>query len=447
MIRLIWFITKFAVLIALAVWLAENPGEVRIVWNDYLVQTSAAFLLVCVLGLVGASLLVYRGISFLRYGRRGLRLRRQLRRQNLGLVHLSKGFSALASGDAAAAGAKAVAARKMLGQSSPLINWLQAQAAQLSGDHATAGQIFLQLSKDHDGAPIGYRGLIAASLRAHDDDKAAGYVEQFAAHHPKSPWLHVARYEIAARRGAWVQAAESLRHATARQLLNHSAARRQQAAAMVAEARAARAENQLPRALQAAEHAQNIQPDWLPARIELVRTQAAMGYTRLALKKIEKFWDTTPHPELGALYLELLGDSDALKQYKKVGQLAVRAPQHPVSLLLLAQAAMAAQLWGEAASNLQRAAEIAPTRQTYLMLAQLDKANPLDRKPGHDWLQQAATAPIEASWRCHHCGHQTPQWEINCPQCGALNGIDWFDQYTAAKLIPEVTPEPEIYES
>ncbi|MGB4102321.1 MAG: heme biosynthesis HemY N-terminal domain-containing protein [Alphaproteobacteria bacterium] len=432
MIRLIWFIIKFAAIVMAAVWLAEHPGQVNIAWEDYQIKTTAAFLCVAVFLLVAACLLVYRLIRLVRYGPRGIRVRRKLHQQQMGLQRLSQGMAAIAGGDASEAAKMALTARKLLGHG-PLTHWLQAQAAQISGDHGTAGRLLTLLTQDPHSAPLGYRGLIAAALRDNDHAKAAMLIEEFAAKKPKAPWLQVARYELATRQGSWAKAATALRQASNQRLLDPATARRQEASLLVAEARAAIAQSQLPRALQVAEQALKLEPDWLPARIALVETQQAAGYGKLVIKRVEKFWDTSPHSELGALYRQQFDVLPPLKRYKRIEQLAQRAPHHPASLILVAEAAMAAELWGEARRALQRAADIGPTRQIYRLLADLAGQEGLDQKSIVEHLQRAATAPPEAAWRCRHCGHQTQHWEITCTQCGAISGIDWFDPYATPK--------------
>ncbi len=435
MIRLLWFVLKFTAVIALAVYLADEPGKLTLTWHGYAIETSAAVLCVGVFLLVAACLIAYRLVRLLRYGPRGMKVRRQLHNQQLGVQRLGQGFTALAAGDAAEAGKMALAARKLLGNTA-MTQWLQAQAAQLAGDHNSAQTIFNQLVKEKDTAMLGYRGLIGAALRQNNHARAAALVEDLAAAKPKAPWLQVARYEVASRQGAWAQAAQALRRASNQHLLEFGDVSQREAGLMIAEARAALKAEQTPRALQAAEQAQGTAPDWLPARIELVRTLLAGGYTKPALKRIEKFWDSTPHPELGALYLQALGEDAPLKQFKRIEQLCKTTPQHPASLVLLAQAALAAGLWGEASRHLQRAVELAPTRQTYLLLAELAEKENQPPNRVREALRQAAQAPQEAAWRCQHCGHTTPQWEINCPSCGNAMSIGWFDSYATAKTVP-----------
>ncbi len=439
MIKLVWYIIKIGVIIALAVWLADEPGKVSLVWQGYSVETSAAVLVVAVFLLVAACLLAYRLVRLLRYGPRGIKIRRRLHQQQQGLERLGQGYAALAAGDAAAAGKAALAARKQLGGNHVLTQWLQAQAAQLAGDQATATTIFTQLAQDKAHAALGYRGLIGTALRQNNNAQAAVLLEDLAKAQPKAPWLDVARYEVASRQGDWGRAAQALRRAGAQKLLEVADAGTREAALLLAEARTAVAQQEMPRALQLAEQAQGKAPDWLPARIELVRTLLAAGYIKPALKRVEKLWDVTPHPELGALYLRALGEEAPLKLFKRVEQLTRNTLQHPASLLLLARTATAAGLWGEATRHLQRAITLAPTRQMQVLAAEL--AEKENRPPNlvRDALRAAAQAPADPAWRCQSCGHETAQWEINCPACGAQHSILWHDAHAAPRL--EASPQ------
>jgi HemY protein len=431
-IRLAWFILKFVAVIALAVWLADEPGKLTLTWHGYAIETSAAALCFVIVLLVAACLLAYKLVRLLRYGPKGMKVRRALNNQQLGLRRLEQGFTALAAGDAAEAGKMALAARKLIGTTA-LTHWLQAQAAQLAGDHASADTIFQQLAKEKPTAVLGYRGLIGGALRQNNPAQAAALVEELSAVQPKTPWLQVARYEVASRQGAWAQAAQALKRANSQHLLEIGDVPQREAALLLAEARTALKAGEQPRALQAAEQAQSAAPDWLPARIELVRTLLAGGYAKPALKRIEKFWDSTPHPALGALYGEALGAEAPLKRFKHIEQLCRNTLQHPASLILLAEAALAAGLWGEAERHLQRAATLAPTRQVYRLQAELAEKDNQPPNKLREALRRAAEAPAEACWRCAHCGHSPAQWEINCVSCGTPMSVNWFDGSAAAK--------------
>ncbi len=165
--KLFGFVIRVALFVALAVWLADRPGTARIVWHDYVIETSAAVLGLGMLAVGFVFYLLFRFWHLLRHGPELWRMSRKLKKMQKGKDCLTQGLAAVAGGDAAEAGRFAVGARKLLGPS-VATRLLQAQAAQLAGDHRTARELFRALSEDSSSALLGYRGLIMEARRAND---------------------------------------------------------------------------------------------------------------------------------------------------------------------------------------------------------------------------------------------------------------------------------------
>ncbi len=146
-----WRALAFLALLALAafgaVWIADRPGTVTIVWNGYEVATSLAIGLVGVLvAAVAIGLLwaVVRGVIGLpEILVRGSRERRRAK----GFTALSRGMVAVGSGDPLAARRHASDAERLLGPE-PLTLLLKAQAAQISGDREAAENAFQRMADD-----------------------------------------------------------------------------------------------------------------------------------------------------------------------------------------------------------------------------------------------------------------------------------------------------------
>src|SRR3546814_4041454 len=73
---------------------------------------------------------------------------------------------------------------------------------------------------------------------------------------------------------------------------------------------------------------------------------------REAAKVVERSWPRTPSAELAALYGEVAPEAKPLEQVKRFGRLAALNPEHRESHLALAEANLAAGLWGEARRHL-----------------------------------------------------------------------------------------------
>lgn len=424
MIKLLSFILQIALLVAAAVWLADRPGTARIVWHDTVIETSAAFLGLCVLGIGYGLHLLLRAWHFLRHGPVLWRLNRRINKMKAGEDMLTRGLVALASGNAPEAGRLAIAARKSLDHMAAA-QWLQAQAAQLAGDRRAAQEIFRGLAAQDDTAVLGYRGLINEARREGKWDEVDRLVEALHKVKPATPWLSLIRMESAARRGLWLEAESALSQAAAAKLLDTAAGKRTRAALRLAAAREAAAVGDHTAALRAAEEAMQLCPDWAPAAVALPVALIAAGHNRAARRSVERTWKTLRHPELARILRRT--EDGPLDAFRAVERLVRGTEATAESRLALAEAALAADIWGEARRMLMDMVKSgAATQRTYKLLATLERRDRHDERAATAWLAKAPEVPADPAWLCATCGGMHEQWQPSCSHCGTFNGIEWL---------------------
>lgn len=423
MMKFFIFILQITALAAIALWLADRPGTAQITWHGTVIETSAAFLALCVLVLAFALHLLFRLWHLLRHGPANWRMRRKLQKAQQGQTQLTQGLIAIASGNATEAGRLAIAARKNIG-SGTAAQWLQAQAAQLAGDHRAAREIFRALAADPDAAVLGYRGLITEAKRAGKWDEVDRLMNELHRLKPSTPWLSLIRMESAARRRQWEEAESALSHAVAARLLDSEAGRRTRSALRIAASRAATMRGEFDVALQAAEQAAKQSPDWLPAIINLAETLAATGHDRAATRAIERAWKTHPHPQLAQIVKHQAATPlDAFKQTERLCRANESAAESHVAL---AEAALDADIWGEARRHLTASASSGTATQgIYKMLARLERREHGDERAATAWLAKAAEAAPDPAWLCRSCGGAHTQWQPVCAFCGAFDSLEW----------------------
>lgn len=422
--RLFFFLARLAVVVALAVWLADRPGAARIAWHGYIIETSAAVL---GLGALAGGVVFYLAFRFwhlVRHGPELWSMGRKIRKLKQGQGDLERGLVAIAGGDAAEAGRLAVAARRKLGVT-VATQWLQAQAAQLAGDRGAAQEIFQALAEKGESAALGYRGLIMEAKRRGDFAEASRLVDQLGAAKPSLPWLGLARFEMAARRQDWRGAKEALDEAARSGLLATARRKGLQAALLTASSQTEARSGRRDRALQEAEAAARLAPGWLPALINLAECQAAAGHRRAALRTVEKNWARAAHRQLAAVVRDAY--DRPLEVYRQL--VAVAGPagaDSPVSKLVLGEAALAASLWGEARRHLMAlVSQGQATRETYRLLAKLERRERGDEAAALLWLSKAADAAPDPAWLCRSCGGAHEAWQAVCAHCQSFGCLEW----------------------
>lgn len=439
MIRLLGFVFRIAIVIAVALWLADRPGTARIVWHDYVIESSAAFLGLCVFIIAFIFYLVFRLWHLIVHGPERWRLHRKLQKMRRGQEQLTKGLIAIAGGDAAEAGRFAVGARKLLGTTTAT-HLLQAQAAQLAGDHGAAREIFQALAADPASAVLGYRGLIMDARREGRWADVESLVDKLRAVRPDTPWLNLIRFELLARRREWIEAGAVLDRVAMARLLEPARTKQYRAAVLIAQSHNEARQGLAAKALQTAEQAVRPVPGWLPAVINLAQRQMAAGHRRAAHRTIEKNWAQTPHPQLAAVYR---GEhEDPLEAYKYTEHLCRGNEDNPVSRLALADAALAADVWGEARRHLiGLVSRNQATQGVYRLLARLERRESGNEKAALSWLMKAAEAAPDPAWLCHACGGTHDEWQATCRHCGSFNTIAWK---SVGQIVDERRPIVEL---
>src|SRR5438874_6509779 len=142
--------------VAVAVFLADRPGRVDIVWQGWQIQSSVGVL---VAAAVLAALVVWVLVSTLWLiisSPRRVLLSRRARQRRAGYRALAQGMVAVAAGDAQEAQRLARRADVLLADP-PLTLLLSAQAAQLNGDEGAAKRFFTAMLERRETEFLGLR--------------------------------------------------------------------------------------------------------------------------------------------------------------------------------------------------------------------------------------------------------------------------------------------------
>lgn len=446
-------IVVMAIMIALAVFVADRPGSVAISWQGWRIDTSVA---VMVLGTAFIAILAAALYNLLRRiigaPRAFLRSRRERRRRN-GYRALTQGMVAVAAGDAAEAQKLARKADVLLAEP-PLTLLLSAQAAQLNGDERAAQRYFTAMLERSETEFLGLRGLIMQALRGGDDAQALRLAERAKALRPRTPWVLKSLYELQARAGRWSAAEATLVEAIQRKTLPAPEGKHLRAVLLDEAARAAETEGRPTDAIRLAAKAQDLAPGFAPVAIAYARMLAVRGQDRPARKTLETAWRAAPHPDIAREYLKLYAAEPPLLRLKRLERLTTSHPDHAESHVALARAALEARLWGEARRHLAAAAgndlDTAPPRICRLM-AELEEAEHDDHGAARQWFARAAaTATTDPLYVCQSCGAESAQWTALCSRCRAVDTLRWQEARPAGAAPPPAVaavPAPPLLAS
>lgn len=423
--RMVWFALKLLAIIGAALWLVSQPGNVQFTWRDQIIETSLAAFALGLLGLILLILLSYRIWRFLIEGWQRWRLKRRLGRLERGQDDLGWALTALAAGDALESGRMAQRARKKLG-ASPLVLMLQAQAARASGDETSAIRQFRQLLTTPEGAILGMRGLLTLALQKNDWDEVTRLCDEAKQKQINMPWLSTVNYRLALRREDWDDAHRALSYAVSANQVPPESGTKQLAALWLAKAEQTEQAGRDQAALEHATEAYRLNPEWEPAQLAVAELQLKTGQRRAAGKLIEKHLRQQPHPQLAELYHQLHHDDLPLAYLQRLQKVIGTSDHNPAGQRILAAAALAADLWGEARRLLQVLVNSGQaTAGDYHQLARLERRERGDEAAALRWLSQSVRAMSDTQWVCHDCGAVATQWQPHCKGCHGFATLDW----------------------
>ncbi|MSP48678.1 MAG: heme biosynthesis protein HemY [Alphaproteobacteria bacterium] len=449
--RVLLYLVQLALIVTAAVWLADRPGEVRIDWLGWRVETSAAVLALLMVALAWA-LAVLRGLwRWMRRAPGAFVEARRERRREAGYEALGRGLAAVAAGDAVEARRLARKASGLLDEP-PLTRLLSAQAAQLGGDEAEAERQFQAMRADPATEFLGLRGLLAKALRDGDRASAVALAERALELKPNAPWLLKQTFALQAEAGRWRAAMATLADAAGRGAVVKEAARRARTALLTALAEESADPGEAKHLLvEAAELA----PGFAPAATQLARLHAAAGAERKAIKGLERAWNAAPHPDVARAWLQLRAEAPPLDRLRWLQRLTRSQGDHREARLALAEAALDAQLWGAARHQLQDLVA-QPTPRVVRLMARVEREERADVEGARAWLERIQSTGPDPAWVCGACGAQSTGWAARCGNCGAFDSLDWKSpprvqridrpppllMPAAADPVPQIPPAP-----
>lgn len=473
MLRALYTFIIVAILCGIAIWLADNPGELVMHWRGYEIRTSFVIGVAAMALAAFFVLLAYRvAVSFIETPASVSRFLEK-RRQQKGFLALSRGMVAVAAGDAAEAKRNAAQAHKLL-DAPPLTLLLAAQAAQLEGDEARATGYFEEMLAAPETEFLGLRGLFIQARRAGDREKALGYARRAFTLRPQTPWAAQAVFEIEAAGEDWDGALATLDRTVSAKLIARDEARRRRAVLLTAQAmtalEAARAQAPetrapaLEKALKLASEAVSLEPDFVPAIALAAQLYAETGKHRRAVKLIEDAWARAPHPDLADVWLEMVKDETGYDRAERAKALVARNPTHRESHILEARGAIGARDWKGARAALSAyagpTASETPTQRICELMAEIEEGEFGDRSAARSWLTRALHAPEDPQWS--GAGYRAYRWSPINPVTGEFDALKWAALDTVSDRLPvaaesvteeapapapEKLPEKEIVET
>jgi HemY protein len=392
MARLIIFVVAVAVLVAAAVWLANDPGAVSLTWHGWRVDTSVGVLIVTVMIAVIVIFLVLRLLAFIGGRVDAFTAARRARRLQRGLTSLGDGFAAAQAGQGQAARKLAREAATLLNDN-PAVLLLRKDAADAAGDTDGMRAAAEEMLSRPQTELAGLRALAFAARKSGDTVGGLNHARRALARKDAPSWAlsMVLDLEIAA--GHWNEALTALDGKLARETFAPGELARLKSRLLALQAQTMLGHGDAAGATSAAKKAMDADENHVGAIVMYAKVMTAQGKGRKAAGAVERAWAAQPCPALLEAYRILVPGESALDWARRIDGLAKAAPDHPESRLAVAIASLRAELWGQARNRLAglTGEDMAPDIRVRAaqLLAEVEERERGDSDKAAAWLQMA----------------------------------------------------------
>ncbi len=423
-LRLIVWAALVLLLLALLVWIGQQPGRVTIDWFGYAIEMPAwlaglGLMLIFGLGAGLARLAVYLARDF-----PFSRTQRARRRKARAEAKIRAALAALAGEEWASALRLAEDAVALVDD--PFARWLAAEAAGRLGDDKRAGRHWTALEGDAAFQMLALRQRTEEARRKEDWDAVKALAGAAFASRPQSPWAARRLFEAFVRLEDFSQAEALLEKLARLGLMDENTRRRIRAALATAHALDLMESEPAdwPGARRELERALKIAPDFAPAAAALLRGLGAQGGEREARRRVRRFLRSGAHPAVLKALGILLAQHPPAERRKILEDLLADHAEEAEVRLLLAETALAAGDRDAARTWLKTVHTARPDRRVMLLRARLAQAAG-DEEAARHWRRQAQLEGQEPGWVCDRCGALSPDWRLICPACGAVASLEW----------------------
>ena len=441
MIKLVIHFILLGFLMAVGLWIANQPGSLLLTFRDYEIATTPGifFLLLCALVIVASS--VWQAVRWILQFPFSWRRSRQMQAYKKSAESFVQTLEALTLGNTVGALKFARRARErftnagiMSGPNLGLGLWLEAHTLKAIRGVDVPSKAYQALVDVPATAALGRAYLAEQALATQHYDQAMGHLEAlleegsqafsqgFTQGFSKRPWaalnlaklyIHAHRYEDAATVLDRCQPEDE----AGQQEKHHLQAVLAYVRVTGPAAHQAPADDHVELLSYATEY----DPTFVPAVVAYATALHRHRKDTKSVKVLELAWSQHPSIDVGMTYIALAAPDRPLNRFREAQKLHALAPYNLASFLLVIRTALEAQLWGEARAYVQQATE-AGVLDTLPLVRQLLPTcldDPKSKVFSTVWPVLAAFFG-KTTWQCTGCFHLQPAWSV---ACGACEGV------------------------
>ena len=414
MFKIVKFFLITIILSYFAVWLSNRPGKVRIVWQEYLIETNVVGLSVVFFLILLSIILFFVLISKIKNIPEKVSFSKKEKYLALGNESLDDLAINLFLGDKEALEKNSRKIKKYL--KNEMFSTVMLFNTALSNNNLDDAQKYLKILKSIPKANyISVRADVMLALKEKNIDRALSLLLEYRKEYDNDPWISEKLAILYSQKKEWDLGWESIKRIKA-------------------------PNNTLLSSLQANLHALSgknifdsikISENSFHVLLEAIKEFIKNNQISKAAKFIERNWFKFNCPEIIETFIthNLKNNTDSLKRHKQIVKVMKKHFNSSDEVKLsLAMSAYQAEIWGESQKYLDDIPKENWDERVKNLYEKISKKSeklsvPID-------LNEVSPSP---EWYCISCKARYKRWRFVCNECDAVNSLKWPKTHNTIK--------------
>ncbi len=406
MFKIVKFFLITIILSYLAVWISNRPGKIRIVWEEYLIETNVIGLSIVLFLILLSIILFFVLVSKVKDIPVKVSFSKKEKYLALGNESLDDLAINLFIGDKEALEKNSRKIKKYL--KNEMFSTVMLFNTALSNNNLGDAQKYLKILKAIPKAKyISSRADVMIALKENNIDKALSLLIEYRKEFDNDPWFSEKLAILYSQKKEWELGWESIK-------------------------RIKSPNNTLLSSLQANLHALSgknildsikISENSFHVLIQAIKQFIKNDEIIKAAKLIEKNWFNFNCPEIIETFIKhnLKNNADSLKRHKLIVKVMKKHLNSSDEVRLsLAMSAYQAKIWGESQKYLDDIPRENWDERTRNLYEEICKKSEKFSMPSN--LNNVNPSP---EWYCFSCKTRYKQWQFVCDECKAVNSLKW----------------------
>jgi len=421
MLRFLFILFQFIVLLIIVTWAIRNSKSVSFLFNDIIITTSTSILIIGLLIVIIVALLLQRFIFFLKQSSQKYKFYRERSIHQKGHNSFLQGMVAIANKDFKRAILESKNINKYLRDKS-LSLLLKSETLKIEKKFNELNDVYEEMLKNPHTNLLGLRGLMEQNLRAQDYHHAFVYGEKLFNLNPRIDKLFETLKNIIGKTNNWHKLLQISEQSLKYQIIDKKTYAESKSIAFYEIAKikhhsvGREAIELMEKALRLREH---FSP-YVGFYIQLLINDNQLEKARKVLKKA---WSVFPHPNLKN-EIKILAKTMKISYFELAKFITSNSSDNSQSKILLTETLIEEQDWINARNQIKSLLEHKPLKEVCLLMAKIEEGDNGNPQKIDAWISRSNVSKLSKIWICRISGLPQTEW-TSISQAGYFNSLDW----------------------